>query len=101
MDEHKLTATRCVTGYSFVDQICDYKHTSSIEKRLYIPSDLCKRIVNISEYIHKCFFSLSYGMLADFVKIIDCSVLASVVSACQICNFEHTSSLKKEALYAL
>ena len=36
---HKVTATRCVTRDSFVDQICDFEHTSLIENRLYIPSD--------------------------------------------------------------
>ena len=68
---HKLTATRCVTLDSSVDQICDFEHTSLIEKRLYIPSDYV--IVNISEYIQVVFF-LSYGALVDFVKAIDCSV---------------------------
>ena len=36
---HKLIATCCVTHDSFVNQICDFEHTSSIENRLYIPSD--------------------------------------------------------------
>ena len=51
-------------------------------------------IVNISEYIQVVFF-LSYGTLADFVKAIDCSVFWHARRDCQICNFEHTSSLKK------
>ena len=41
-----LTATRCMTLDSFVDQICDFEQTSLIEKILYIPSDYV-----YSEYI--------------------------------------------------
>ena len=62
---HKLTATRCVTLDSFDDQICDFEHTSLIEKRLYIPSDYV-----YSEYvcIYSSVFFLSYGTLVDFFK---------------------------------
>ena len=35
-----------MTRDSFVDQICDFEHTDSIRKRLYIPSDYV-----YSEYI--------------------------------------------------
>ena len=56
-------------------------------------------IVNISQYIQVVFF-LSYGTLVDFVKAIDCSVFRqdccfAARRDCQICNFEHTSSLEK------
>ena len=81
---------------SSISQICDFKYTSSIEKRLYIPSDYV-----YSEYmlIYSSVVFLSYGRFCQD------NWLFSVVSArllfwqarreCQICNFGHTSSLKK------
>ena len=71
---HKLTATRCVTLDSFVNQICDFEHASLIEKRLYIQSDYVYSEYTLYLNIFKWFFFLSYGTLADFVKSIDCSV---------------------------
>ena len=103
--KHKLTATRCLTRDSFVNSSIKFVISSTLArlKRGFI-FPLIMFILNVSEYIQLVFF-LSYGTLADFVKTIDSSVLASVVLSRLL--FRHArrdceiSSLKNEALYAL
>ena len=88
---HKLTGTCHVTHDLFIDQICDFEHTSLIGKRLYIPSDyVYSKYIKIysSVFSLACWPTLSrqYDCCFEKIAVLACSPwLSNLILSRLIC----------------